>query len=136
MSLQKYKTPDSIRVGTWIELDDAPGVRALVKIPSAHNKAYQFELMRSARNAVQVTRDGDKVTTDIDFNRVDIGEMMESQHAAFVNKCIVKFEGEGVEELNDADLLNDYTALVEELFEKAKILADEFDEAAEEVAKK
>ncbi len=105
--LASYRTPSSALDGVWFDLDDAPGVRVRVLLPTKYNQRYKL-----------ATYDA---LGDADENMPN-GQRFDLMKGVFSDTCIVEVEG------SDVDLPLDktvYGALIDEVWEKATAAASE-----------
>lgn len=127
MSLERYRVPDSVRTGVWLELPDAPGARFRVRLPSRANREWQREVLKQmAASGMKVTAEG-----ELDESAVDAQEMVnwaERRLIAFQRLCIV--EGPPGFELDS--LLDDYWPALGALFNLAAQQAAQEAAAADE----
>jgi hypothetical protein len=127
MNLDKYRVPESARLGVWIELPDSDGARFRVRLPSEQNRAWQRRMLSLMVAAGAVPKpDGTVDRSAVDVNRMV--EWTEQRLLAFHELCVVECPPGIAHE----SLLDEYRPALEALFDAAMArVAAEDGEAAD-----
>ena len=122
--LSKYRVDKAFTEGVIINLDDAPDVDFLVKLPGQYNRSY----MAALYGAIEIDFDdeGNAAT------KTNVLKARDMQEAAFVDHCLVSIDGEAPPD----NFAQEYPMALEELVRKANDLLEAMSDDVEEAVKK
>ena len=122
--LNKYKVDKGYTKGVVINLDDAPDVDFLVKLPGPYNRPYMADVYGS----IQL----DMASEDMPSPKMSVMQARDVQEAAFLEHCLVSIDGEDVPE----NFATEFPEAVEELMKKAGELVQQVSNRVEDGIKK
>ena len=127
MSLDKlnsYKLDSAYKDGVVINLDDAPDVDFLVKLPGPYNRPYMAALYGSMN--MGLNKDG-----ELDA-KVNIVQTRQAQEDAFLAYCLISIDGQPAPD----NFAEDYPKAIEELINKSNELVERISNRVEHASKK
>lgn len=126
MNLERYRVPQAVWEGEWIDLPDSGGARFLVKLPSPANREWQREVLQlMVDSGVKLDAKG-----EVDIGDVDTQSLVGYQQKrleTFARLCVIA----GPPDFDLAKLTGEYWPALEKLWEIAQARVEEQVQQAE-----
>lgn len=127
MNLERYRVPEGVWEGEWLELPESEGARFLVKLPAPSNRAWQREVLELMVSAgVRLNDKGGIDTGELDA-RAFLG-FRQKRLEAFARLCVVRCP----EGFKHESLTQEYWPALAKLYELAEARVAEQAQEVEE----